>query len=136
MGYDTKMLKELAVNAIKEHHILFIEDVCAFIGIDKGTFYNHFPVSLNDFYEIRAMLMSNKAQVKSEIRAKWRTSDNITAQMALFKLCSTPEEHKLLQQNYVDTNITEQHTHTIVELPAKEMSIDLDKVNSLLDVID
>jgi len=106
MPYDTKILKKKAIEAIDKNKLIFVEDICAYIGIDKGTFYNHFPVDLDDFNELREMLDKNKIALKVGMRKKWYDSDNATMQMALYKLCSTPEEHKKLQQNYVDANIS------------------------------
>jgi len=102
MAYDTKILKQKAIEAIEKNKLIFVEDICAYIGIDKGTFYNHFPKDLNDFNELSEMLEKNKIALKVGMRKKWYDSDNATMQMALYKLCSTDVEHKKLQQNYVD----------------------------------
>ena len=52
--------------------------------------------------ELRSLLDTNKITLKVNMRKKWSDSDNATLQMALYKLCSTSEEHKKLQQNYTD----------------------------------
>lgn len=102
MPYDTKVLKHKAIEAIEKHKLIFIEDICAYIGISKPTFYDHFKVGTNDFNELSDLLEKNKIQLKTAIRKKWFDSDRDTGLMALYKLCSTPEEHKKLQQNYTD----------------------------------
>ena len=72
------------------------------LGINKTTLYNHFPIDTDDFNELTTLLNENKISLKVSLRKKWFDSDNATTQMALYKLCSTPEEHKMLQQNYTD----------------------------------
>jgi hypothetical protein len=96
MSYNTEKLKYKAIEAIEKNKLIFVED------ISKPTFYSHFPVELNDFNELSELLEKNKIQLKTAIRKKWFDSDRDTGLMALYKLCSTPEEHRKLQQNYVD----------------------------------
>ena len=102
MPYDTKVLKEKAIEVIKKNKLIFIEDIAAMLGINKTTLYNHFPIDTDDFNELTTLLNENKISLKVSLRKKWFDSDNATTQMALYKLCSTPEEHKMLQQNYTD----------------------------------
>ena len=102
MPYDTKVLKQKAIEAIEKHKLIFIEDICAYIGISKPCFYEHFKVGTNEYNELSDLLEKNKIQLKTAIRKKWFDSDRDTGLMALYKLCSTPEEHKKLQQNYTD----------------------------------
>lgn len=102
MAYDTETLKAKAIEAIKEHNLIFIEDICAKIGVNKTTFYRHCPVESNDYNELSKLLEENKISLKVSLRKKWFDSDNATTQMALYKLCSNANEHKLLQQNYTD----------------------------------
>ncbi len=100
MAYKTEVLKQKAVAAIEKHRLIFFEDVIAMIGISKPCFYDHFIVDSDDFNDIKDLLEKNKIDIKVSIRYKWSKSDNPTAQMALYKLCSTAEEHRKLQQNY------------------------------------
>ncbi len=102
MAYDTEVLKKKAIEAINRNKLLFVEDICAYIGINKTTYYVHFPIDSNDNNELSEMLEKNKIDLKVGMRKKWYDSENATMQMALYKLCSTPEEHKKLQQNYSD----------------------------------
>lgn len=99
---DKDKLKAKAIEAINKNKLIFVEDVCAMCGVSKPTFYDRFPPESNDFNDIKELLEQNKIEIKVSIRYKWSKSDNPTAQMALYKLCSTKEEHKLLQQNYTD----------------------------------
>jgi len=106
MPYDTEILKAKAIETIKKNRLIFVEDVCAMLGIAKSTFYVHFPVGKDDSNELMNLIYENRQVLKNSMRKKWFESDNATLQMALYKLCSTPEEHKKLQQNYVDANIS------------------------------
>jgi len=112
MPYDTKILKEKAIEAIEKNKLIFVEDICAYIGIAKSTFYEHFPIDTNDSNELNELLNKNKISLKVGMRKKWFDSDNATMQMALYKLCSTDTEHKKLQMNYTDiTTNSSQMSH-------------------------
>jgi len=56
MAYDTTILKEKAIEAIRKSNLIFVEDVCALIGINKSTYYDHFPIASNDSNELTKML--------------------------------------------------------------------------------
>ena len=102
MPYITSELKQKATEAIRKSNLIFVEDVCAMIGINKTTFYNHFEVGSNDFNELTDMLEKNKISLKVNLRKKWLENDNPTTQIMLYRLCSTDIEHRKLQQNYTD----------------------------------
>jgi len=102
MPYDTKILKQKAIEAIEKNKLIFVEDICAYIGISKPCFYDHFKIESNDFNDLIELLEKNKIQLKTSIRKKWFERNTDTGLMALYKLCSTPEEHKKLQQNYTN----------------------------------
>jgi len=124
MPYDTKILKAKAIEAIEKNKLIFVEDICAYIGISKPCFYTHFAVDSNDFNELTDLLEKNKIQLKTAIRKKWFDSERDTGLMALYKLCSTPEEHKKLQQNYVAVNANVQNLPPI--LPPIEIKNETD----------
>ena len=90
------------MEAITKHKLIFVEDICAFIGIAKSTYYVHIPVGSDYSNELNDLLEKNRIDIKVSLRKKWFDSDNPTLQMALYKLTSTKEEHKKLQQNYTD----------------------------------
>ena len=133
MPYDTKILKQKAIEAIKKNKLIFIEDIAAMLGINKTTLYNHFPIDTDDFNELTTLLNENKISLKVSLRKKWFDSDNATTQMALYKLCSTPEEHKKLQQNYTDVTSNNETINNPIQvsvinteqLPTSEDSVDL-----------
>lgn len=101
-AYKTTELFEKAKEIIPKYKLIFIEDVCAYMGINKTTFYRHLPVDSDEFNELRDLLDKNCIDIKVGLRKKWFDSDNATLQMALYKLTSTDIEHRKLQQNYSD----------------------------------
>lgn len=102
MPYDTKVLKQKAIEVIKKNKLIFIEDVCAMIGIAKSTYYDHFKEGSDDSNELNTLLNENKISLKVSLRKKWFDSDNATTQLALYKLCSEPDELKRLSTSHVD----------------------------------
>lgn len=100
--YIKNKIFEQAKKLANEKKLLFVQDIIDFLPLSKPTFYNYFPVGSNEFNELNKILDENKVAIKTSLRAKWYQSDNATLQMALYKLTSNAEEHKKLQQNYID----------------------------------
>lgn len=110
---DKDKLKVKAIEAITKNKLIFVEDVAAMCGINKTTLYDKFPIESNDYNDIKELLEQNKIDIKVSIRYKWSKSDNPTAQMALYKLCSNAEEHRKLQQNYTDVTSKNEQIQSI-----------------------
>ena len=70
MAYNTEILKEKAIEVIKKNKLIFIEDICAMIGIAKSTYYDHFPENSNDSNELNSLLNENKISLKVALRKK------------------------------------------------------------------
>lgn len=102
MKITKEYIFEKAQELIPKHRLIFVEDVIAMLGISKPTFYDRIKVDTDEFNKLKILLDENKIALKTSMRKKWVESDNATLQMALYKLCSTTEEHKKLQQNYTD----------------------------------
>lgn len=102
MAYDRVKIFEQAKEQIVSKRLIFVEEVVAFIGISKPTFYDFFSVDSNEFNELKGLIETNKISLKTSMRKKWYDSDNATLQMGLMKLLASPEEHKKLSQNYTD----------------------------------
>ena len=122
MAYDTQILRQKALEAIAQHNLIFVEDICALIGIDKATYYRHFEKDSDIFNELTKQLEINKINLKVSLRKKWGDSDNATLQMALYKLCSTDTEHKKLQQNYIDLSTKDESLNKSVELTDEQFN--------------
>lgn len=102
MAYDRKKIFEQAKEAIKKNNLFFIEDIVAFIPCSKFYFYDAFPVNSNEYNTLKELLEQNKIKTKSSIRAKLWQSSKAAELLALYRLICTPEEHKLLNQQYID----------------------------------
>lgn len=102
MAYDKSKIFEQAKEAVSEKKLFFIEDIVACLPISKETFYRFFPIDSNEYDEIKRMLEANKIELKIGMRKKWYQSENATLQLALYRLLSTEEEHKKLNQSSVD----------------------------------
>ena len=100
--YNAKELFEKAKELIPKHKLIFVEDVVAMLGISKSRFYELITGTSDEMDVLRDLIETNKIALKVSMRKKWFDSDNATLQMALYKLTSTKEEHKKLQQNYTD----------------------------------
>lgn len=102
MAYDRKKVFEQAKEAIVKHKLFFVEDIVAFVGCAKPTFYEFFPVDSNEMNELKELLNQNRTELKVSMRSKWYKSNAPALQMALMKLIATPDELKKLSMNYTD----------------------------------
>ena len=102
IAFDRDKLYQQAETAIKENNLFFIEDVVAFIPCSKPTFYEYFPIDSNEFNNLKGLLEQNKIRTKSAIRAKLYKSPKASELLALYRLICTPEERKMLNQNYIE----------------------------------
>ena len=102
MAFDRDKLYQQAQTAITENNLFFIEDVVAFIPCSKPTFYEHFPVDSNELNNLKGLLEKNKIRTKAAIRAKLYKSPKASELLALYRLICTPEERKMLNQNYIE----------------------------------
>lgn len=117
-----KQAKEIAI----DENTLFIQDIIDSLPIGKTSFYKYFPDGSNELNELNEIIDKNRVSIKKSLRAKWHKSDNATLQMALYKLTCSPEEHKLLQQNYVDHTTKGESINKLSKEEALEKSKDLD----------
>ena len=109
MAYDKQVLFDRAKEEIVSKKLIFVEEVVAFIGINKTTFYDHFKINSDEINELKKLIEDNKINLKTSMRKKWYDSDNATLQMGLMKLIASPEEHKRLSQTFVDNNDVSLH---------------------------
>ena len=102
MSFDRDKLYQQAQTAITENNLFFIEDIVAFIPCSKPTFYEYFPIDSNELNNLKGLLEQNKIRTKSAIRAKLYKSPKASELLALYRLICTPEERKMLNQNYIE----------------------------------
>jgi len=93
MAYDKKKLQKQALDAIKEHNLMFITDLPSYLPCARSTFY---LLELDKVDDIKDALEVNRVRIKNGLRAKWYKSENATVQIALYKLIGTDDEvHRL-----------------------------------------
>ena len=102
MAYNKTKIYKQAKEAIEKNNLFFIEDVVAFIPCSRSTFYDYFPDGSDELDTLREMLEQNKIKTKSSIRAKLYKSEKAAELLALYRLICTPEEHRLLNQQYIE----------------------------------
>lgn len=85
---------------IKEKRIMRFDHIFAhFTGCSRATAYNH---NLDKLDSIKEALETNRAKGVDYLLQKWIAGDNATLQIAAMRLICTPEEHRLLNQNYTE----------------------------------
>ena len=100
--YNKEDLFNQAKKVIVEHNLFFFSDVTAMLPCHHTTFYEYFKPDGEEHTELREMLEANKIRTKSSIRAKLFKSSKAAELLALYRLICTPEEHRLLNQQYVE----------------------------------
>ena len=100
--YNKEDIYQQAITAIQEHKLVFIGDIYAFVACQKTKFSELFPTDSPEMAEFRDLMDINKIQLKSGIRAKLFRSEKAAELLALYRLICTPEEHRLLNQQYLD----------------------------------
>ena len=106
--YDKNKLYKQSKEAIEKNNLFFIEDIVAWLPCSKATFYEYFPVDSDELNELKGMLEVNKIRTKSAIRAKLFRSEKAGELLALYRLICTPEERRMLNQQYIEQTIKEQ----------------------------
>lgn len=102
MAYNRDKIYKQALEAAEANNLFWIEDIVAWLPCDKTTFYRFFPTESNEYNNIKEILDQNKVKTKSEIRKKLFKSDKASELLALYRLIATEEEHKRLNQSYID----------------------------------
>ena len=116
MAYNKNKIYQQAKEAIEKNNLFFIEDIVAFVPCSKQTFYDFFPFESDELDTLKDMLNQNKIKTKSSIRAKLYKSSKASELLALYRLIATSEEHKKLNQSYVDHTTKGKEVNTKVEL--------------------
>jgi hypothetical protein len=60
MAYDKKKIFEQAKEVIRKHKLFFIEDIVAFLPINKSTFYVFFKIGSEELKTLNYLLSKNK----------------------------------------------------------------------------
>ncbi|MCK5643585.1 MAG: hypothetical protein KAJ19_22490 [Gammaproteobacteria bacterium] len=108
MAYKKEDLIKQSLEAIKNNNLMYQEDIYAFVGFSKQTYYTH---NLDKLDVIKKELNDNRIKTKHSLKAKWYKSDNPTVQIALYKLIGTEDEvHRLS-----GTKTEQANTHQFID---------------------
>jgi hypothetical protein len=110
MAYNTNELEQQALEAIKEHGLVFIEEVVSFLPCSKPTFYEH---GLNESNAIKEAIKYNKVSKKAKLRKNWEHSENATLNISLYKLLANEEELMRLSVQKIHQETKQETKHSI-----------------------
>lgn len=102
--YDKEEIKKTAIEAIKKHNLFFISDIVAYVPCSTSTFYLYFPEGSEESETFKELLEQNRIRTKSAIRAKLFQSNKAGELLALYRLICTPDERRMLNQQYIEMN--------------------------------
>ena len=116
MAYKKEDLIKQALQAIKKHKLIFIEEVVSFLPCAMSTFYDK---KMEESEAIKSAIQANKINIKTKLRTRWQDVDNSALNIALYKLCATKEELGILsvqQQKDKEPATNENKGKTVEEL--------------------
>ena len=102
MAYDTEKLYSQAKEVIEDNNLIFITDVCDFLGIAGKTFYEHFPLESKESKTLKQMLQENKVGMRVGVRKSLMDSKSASALIAMMKIVGTDEEKKAVSKKYIE----------------------------------
>lgn len=93
------------INAIKKHNWMRWSHIdWNALPYGRATAYNH---KLEKLDTIKAAFEQNRSSATNYLLQRWINSDNATLQIAAFKIVADSDDHKRLNQTYVDQKTTE-----------------------------
>lgn len=92
--YETEIIE-----LVKKHKIVFFNHVFAFTSFASSTAYLY---ELEKSETIKEIIHTNKVKAKNYLINKWIAGNNPTLQISAYRLMSDGDEHKKLNQSYVD----------------------------------
>lgn len=98
--YHKEDLERLSLEAIKEHNLIFVDDIATYLPCSRSTFYNR---TLHKLDTIKDALIENRVKLKVSLRNKWFQSDSPPLQIALMKLVSTDDERRSMSTSFMET---------------------------------
>lgn len=113
MAYKKEELEKKCLAVIKEHKLVFLEEVISYLPCSKSTFYD---LRLHESDLIKKEIQEIKVSLKTKMRRKWMNSENASLQIANYKLLASDEELARLTSSKVDLNKSEKKELTDEEL--------------------
>jgi hypothetical protein len=84
---------------IATENIVFITELCAYLPIDRATFYNW---GLDKLDTIKSAIEDSRVMRKAKMRNRWEDCGAPALEMGAYKLMATDEERKCLSTSYTD----------------------------------
>ena len=96
---NTKHESEI-LRVIKDHKLVRFDHIFSFYkGCSRATAYNH---NLDKLDTIKYALEENRVTGVNYLLQKWMKSDSSTLQIAAMRLICDTDEHRRLNQSYID----------------------------------
>jgi len=112
--YETELLETIKKqNWMRWAHI----DWCI-LSFSRATAYNH---NLDKLDTIKSAFEQNRSRGVNYLLQKWMNSDNATLQIAAFKIVSESDDHKRLNQAYVEQQQTTVDLSNLTTAEIKEL---------------
>ena len=98
---ETKDYEQELLEIIENKKIAFFDHCFAFTSFSRATAYNH---QLDKLDSIKDLIKKNRVKAKNYLLNKWIAGKNPTLQISAFRLLADTDEHKRLNQSYLDMN--------------------------------
>lgn len=99
MTEKQKQYERQLLEVIEKHKITFFDHCFAFVPFSRATAYNN---GIDKLDSIKNALAQNRVKAKNYMLNKWIGGENSTLQIAAYRLLADSEEHKKLNQQYID----------------------------------
>ena len=116
MNAKAKKYEKELLKVIKEKKIAFFDHCFGFTSFSRATAYNH---SLDKLDTIKDAINQNRVTAKNYMLNKWIASENATLQISAIRLLSDAEEHKKLNQSYIDQTTNGESLNTVKPIEVK-----------------
>jgi hypothetical protein len=94
-----KVYADELLKVIQDYQIGCYTHAFAYTSFSQPTAYIY---ELEKLEAIKSAIAKNRASHKAYMLKKWIDSDNATLNLAAFRLLAEPEEHRMLNQSYID----------------------------------
>lgn len=97
--YESELIK--AIKKFNWHRWAHID--WSALSFSRKSAYNY---KLHELHSIKEVLEENRSKSTNYLLQKWINSDNATLQIAAFKILAESDDHKRLNQQYVEQQQT------------------------------
>lgn len=93
--YNKDKMIEQSIKAIKEHQLIYISEIFAYVPFSKQTFYTY---KLDKIDDIIKTIEQVRIEIKQSLRKQWRESKSPYLQQLLYRLCANEDELMRIRQ--------------------------------------